>query len=178
MHKKSVRRSNKKSVPTYHDNKHPNPNFWNPYNLTGKDPNNDIWEGRKPHCIDPETGYSEYRTWFGVARYSPEGKVVVADVSLNYKVTIYIVGDTLRIIDIRHDGDPKAYGYSAAGGQLKDIWPSTYPLEDERIDRMLRLKNIDCPIWEPICRRAREIWMEEIENRDVLRRYVPEEMDK
>lgn len=173
MPKKNV----KKSVPTYKDNQHPNPDFWNPYNLTGKDPNNDIWEGRKPHTVEP-TGYTEYKTWFGGARFSPEGNVVYADVSLNYKVTIYIVGDTLRIIDIRHDGDPRAYGYSAAEGQMKDIWPSTLQLEDERIDRMLRLKNIDCPIWEPICRRAREIWMEEIAKRDRLRRYEPEGIDK
>lgn len=99
------------------------------------------------------------------------GDVVHADVSLNYKVTIYIVGDTLRIIDIRHDGDPKAYGYCACEGHVNDIWPSVYQLEDERIDKMLRLKNIDCPIWEPICKRAREIWMEEIAGRDRLRRY-------
>lgn len=169
---------NKKVVVTYKDNQHPNPNFWNPYNLTGKDPNNDIWEGRKPHHIIPETGYVEYQTWFGSARFSPEGKCVVADVKFNHKVTVYIVGDRLTIIDIRHDGDPKAYGYAAENGEVKSIWPAVIPLEDERIDKMLRLKNIDCPIWEPICRRAREIWMEEIAGRDRLRRYAPEEMDK
>lgn len=172
-----MRKNSVNKAVTYHDNQHPNPNFMNPYNLFGKDPDNDIWEGRKPHHIE-ETGYYEYRTWFGGARFSPDGRVVVADVSLNYKVTIYIVGDTLRIIDIRHDGDPRAYGYAAAGGQVKDIWPSTFQLEDERIDKMLRLENIDCPIWKPICKRAREIWMEEIANRDRLRRYVPEEIDK
>jgi len=168
----------KRTVVTYKDNQHPDPNFWNPYNLTGKDPNNDIWEGRKPHHIIPETGYVEYQTWFGSARFSPEGKCAVADVSFNHKVTVYIVGDRLTIIDIRHDGDPKAYGYAAENGEVKSIWPAVIPLEDERIDKMLRLKNIDCPIWEPICRRAREIWMEEIGNRDRLRRYEPEGIDK
>lgn len=169
---------NKKTVVTYHDNKHPNPDFMNPYNLTGKDPNNDIWEGRKPHHIIKETGYSEYQTWFGMARISPEGKVVVADAKLSRKVTVYIVGDRLTIIDIRHDGDPRAYGYAAENGEVKSIWPAVIPLEDERIDKMLRLKNIDCPVWDKICRRAREIWMEEIEYRDRLKRYVPEEIDK
>ena len=168
----------KKVVVTYHDNQHPNPDFWNPYNLTGKVPNNDIGEGRKPHHIIKETGYSEYRTWFGMARISPEGKVVVADAKLSRKVTVYIVGDRLTIIDIRHDGDPRAYGYATENGEVKSIWPAVIPLEDERIDRMLRLKNIDSPIWEPICRRAREIWMEEIENRDRLRRYEPEGIDE
>ena len=168
----------KKTVATYMDNKYPNPNFWNPYNLTGKDPNNDIWEGRKPHHIIEVTGAVEYQTWFGMARFSKDGEVLIADVSFNHKVTVYIVGDRLTIIDIRHDGDPKAYGYAAENGELKSIWPAVIPLEDERIDKMLRLKNIDCPIWEPICRRAREIWMEEISMRDRLRRYVPEEMDK
>lgn len=168
----------KKVVVTYHDNQHPNPNFWNPYDLTGKDPNNDIWEGRKPHHIIKETGCAEYQTWFGMARISPEGKVVVADAKLSRKVTIYIVGDRLTIIDIRHDGDPRAYGYTAENGELKSIWPAVIPLEDERIDKMLRLKNIDCPVWDKIYRRAREIWMEEIECRDRLRRYEPEEIDK
>lgn len=173
-----AKKQNKKIVPTYKDNQHPNPDFMNPYYLTGKDPNNDIWEGRKPHHIIEETGYAEYQTWFGSARFSPEGKCVVAHVSLNRKVTIHIVGDRLTIIDIRHDGDPKAYGYAAENGEIKSIWPAVIPLEDERIDKMLRLKNIDCPIWEPICRRAREIWMEEIDGRDRLRQYVPEEIDK
>ena len=173
-----AKKKEKKHIPAYKDNQHPNPNYMNPYNLTGKDPNNDIWEGRKPHHIIPETGYAEYQTWFGSARISPEGKVVVADVKFNYKVTVYIVGDRLTIIDIRHDGDPRAYGYAAENGEVKSIWPEVIPLEDERIDKMLRLKNIDCPIWEPICRRAREIWMEEIANRDRLRRYEPEERDK
>ena len=168
----------KKVVATYHDNQHCNPNFMNPYNLTGKDPKNDIWEGRKPHHIIKETGYAEYQTWFGMARISPEGKVVVADAKLNRKVTIYIVGDRLTIIDIRHDGDPRAYGYAAENGEVKSIWPAVIPLEDERIDKMLRLKNIDCPVWDKICRRAREIWMEEIDGRDRLKRYVPEEIDK
>lgn len=168
----------KKTAPTYHDNQHPNPDFMNPYNLTGKDPNNDMWEGRKPHHIIPETGCAEYQTWFGSALIWPDGRIAHASVSFNRKVTIYIVGDTLRIIDIRHDGGPRAYGYSAENGEVKSIWPAVIPLEDERIDRMLRLKNIDCPIWEPICRRAREIWMEEIANRDRLRRYEPEEIDK
>ena len=169
---------NKKVVVTYHDNKHPNPDFWNPYNLTGKDPNNDIWEGRKPHHIIKETGYAEYQTWFGMARISPEGKVVVADAKLSRKVTVYIVGDRLTIIDIRHDGDPRAYGYAAENGEVKSIWPAVIPLEDERIDKMLRLKNIDCTVWDKICRRAREIWMEEIGRRDRLKRYMPEEIDK
>ena len=169
---------NKKTVVTYHDNQHCNPNFMNPYNLTGKDQNNDIWEGRKPHHIIKETGYAEYQTWFGMARISPEGKVVVADAKLSRKVTVYIVGDRLTIIDIRHDGDPRAYGYAAENGEVKSIWPAVIPLEDERIDKMLRLKNIDCPVWDKICRRAREIWMEEIECRDKLKRYVPEEIDK
>ena len=168
----------KKVVVTYHDNQHCNPSFMNPYNLTGKDPNNDIWEGRKPHHIIKETGYAEYQTWFGMARISPEGKVVVADAKLSRKVTIYIVGDRLTIIDIRHDGDPRAYGYAAENGEVKSIWPAVIPLEDERIDKMLRLKNIDCPVWDKICRRAREIWMKEIECRDRLKRYVPEEIDK
>ena len=168
----------KKVVVTYRDNQHPNPDFMNPYNLTGKDPNNDIWEGRKPHHIIEETGCAEYRTWFGSALIWPDGRIAHADVSFNHKVTIYIVGDKLTIIDIRHDGDPKAYGYAAENGEVKSIWPAVIPLEDERIDRMLRLKNIDCPIWEPICRRAREIWMEEIASRDRLKRYIPEEIDK
>ena len=172
------KKKDKKSVVTYKDNKRPNPDFWNPYNLTGKDPNNDIWEGRKPHHIIEETGCAEYQTWFGMARINPEGKVVVADAKLSRKVTVYIVGDRLTIIDIRHDGDPKAYGYSAENGEAKSIWPAVMYLEDERIDKMLGLKNIDCPIWEPICRRAREIWIEEIECRDRLKRYEPEGIDK
>ena len=162
----------KKIVVTYHDNQHPHyDTFSNPY----FDPDNDIWEGRKPHHIILETGYAEYRTWFGGAILSPDGEVVVADVSFNHKVTVYIANDNLRIVDIRHDGDPGAYGYSTTNGERQNIWPATFDLEDERIDRMLRLKNIDSPLWEPICKRAREMWLKEIETRDVLRRYYPEE---
>ena len=168
----------KKVVVTYHDNQHPNPNFWNPYNLTGKDPNNDIWEGRKPHHIEPDTGQKVYEVWFGSATFSKDDVLDYADVRFNYKVHLYIIGNRLSIIDIRHDGFTDSWGYCAKDGERQSIWPSNYELEDERIDKMLRLKNIDCPIWEPICRRAREIWMEEIEGRDRLRKYVPEEIDK
>jgi hypothetical protein len=164
----------KSRISNYDDNRRPHPDFFNPYNITGKDPNNDIWEGRKPHHIIFETGYAEYRTWFGMARISPEGIVVVADAKLSRKVTVYIVGDRLTIIDIRHDGDPRAYGYAAENGEVKSIWPEVIPLEDERIDKMLRLKNIDSPIWEQICKRAREIWLEENDNRHILRKYIPE----
>jgi len=156
---------------TYKDNLRPNyDTFFNPYN----DPGNDIWEGRKPHHIEAETGYPEYQTWFGSVRLNPEGKVIIADVRLNHKVSIFICGDLLHIIDIRYAGDPRAWGYQARNGQREEIWPASEPLEDECIDKMLDPSNIDCEVWKWVCARARGIWLEEINHRDPLRRYYPE----
>jgi hypothetical protein len=39
---------------------------------------------------------------------------------------------------------------------------------------MLDPSNIDCEVWKWVCARAREIWLEEINHRDPLRRYYPE----
>lgn len=158
---------------TYHDNLLPNYEVApNPY--AAKDPDNDIWEGRKPHHVEAQTGYPEYQVWFGFARFNPEGDVVIADFKLNYKVSVFICGDRLQIIDIRYSGDTRAWGYCTRNGRREDAWPANMPLEDERIDRMLQPGNIDSPIWEKVCRRAREMWLEEIANRIPVHRYYPE----
>lgn len=164
-------RSKKKCTVTYYDNQHPHYDAMpNPY----RDENNDIWEGRKPHHIDPDTGCAVYRTWCVAAKISPEGNVVYADASLNHKVNVFIVGDSLRIYDIRYAGDTRTWGYAICGGKRDCIWPASDELEDERIDSMLRIVNIDNPVWAKVCRRAREMWLEEIASRDPLHRYEPE----
>lgn len=122
-------------------------------------------------------GCAEYRFWCGEANISENGRIHYASVSLNYKVGLYIIGDRLTIYDIRYDGKPVSWGYSAENGEIKDIWPHKFQLEDERIDAMLREKNISCPVWPRICRRAKEIWLEEISNRPKLKQYTPEYND-
>lgn len=169
-----VARARKKCTVTYYDNLHPRYDVMaNPY----RDENNDIWEGRKPHHIDPDTGCAEYRTWCVAARINPDGDVVYADASLNHKVNVFIVGDTLRIHDIRFSGDTRMWGYVIRGGKRISIWPASDELEDERIDSMLRAANVDNPVWVKVCKRAREMWLQEIVGRDPLRRYTPEYND-
>lgn len=159
---------------TYYDNMYPHydkcPDFY-------YDGTHDVWEGRRPHNIDATTGYAEYRTWFGDAVISVEGNIVSADVSLNRKVHVYIIGNRLKIYDIRNDGICDSWGYAIAGSERCSIWPSNHELEDERIDSMLREKNIDCPIWVKVCKRAREMWLSEIAGRDPLYRYTPDYND-
>ena len=166
-------KAKRKCTVTYYDNQHPHYDVMaNPY----RDPNNDIWEGRRPHSVD-SAGYAEYITWCVAARISPDGDVVYADASLNRKVGIFIVGNILRIHDIRYAGDTRMWGYAIRGGKRISTWPASDDLEDERIDSMLRTVNVDNPVWAKVCRRARAMWLEEISNRDPLRRYTPEYND-
>lgn len=157
---------------TYYDNMNPRYDVMpNPY----RDDNNDIWEGRKPHHI--ENGRKEYITWCGSATLNKNNEVIMADFNLSRKVQVWIFGNMLRIHDIRYDGDTRMWGYAIRDGKHVDTWPASDKLEDARIDSMLRMKNINNPIWKIVCRRAREMWLDEISKRDRLYRYEPEYND-
>lgn len=155
---------------TYYDFMRPNydrcPDFY-------FDGTHDIWEGRKPHHIN-SLGCAEYRVWFGDARFYPDGRIAVASVNLSPNVNVFIIDENrLKIYDIRYSGKSVSFAYHIKDGKRLELGHSELALEDERIDSMLREKNIDCPVWVKVCRCAKRLWLEEIASREHRYQYIP-----
>lgn len=127
----------------------------NPYNIWGGDPNNDIWEGRKPHHLS-STGTERYEVWFGAAEIDTKGNVVYANVTLNFEVSVFVLGDYLSILDNR--GPVGVWQYTNTGKDRLPATPRLQYLSADRIEQILRPDHIDHWIWHKTCSRALELY--------------------
>lgn len=107
-----------------------------------------------------EGGFCDrWSTQFGGGE-SYKGRLIHANFSLNQKITVYIVGSTLWIVDIRHSGKSDVWEYTSDPDKIRtnNIHPSRiHPLEPERIEKILNT-NIDCVFWRMVQSRAKEIY--------------------
>ncbi len=93
--------------------------------------------------------------WGGGETFNNE--IEFFDFSLNQKVTIYIVGSTLRIVDIRYSGKSDVWDW-CNDGSMKHCGLTRHDLEPERIEKYLNTKIPNCKIWDIVQKRAWELY--------------------
>lgn len=87
-------------------------------------------------------------------------EILNADFSLNAKVTVYIIGDILYILDLRRTGRTDIWEYSNSNYKYpKGLISESHrhQLEPERIEKILNTE-IDCKLWRMVQKRARELY--------------------
>lgn len=95
------------------------------------------------------------------------GEILNASFSLNHKITIYIVGKHLWIMDIRYAGKPDFWEYTNIEGMGFPGSPccnerSRHSLEPEKIEQILNTKIENCKFWDMVQARAKELYAQGI----------------
>lgn len=128
------------------------------YGTTGLTPemyHGNIPAGKGMQNIDGEF-YDRWVTQWGGGQTSGD-EIVFFDFSLNQKVTIYIVGSTLWIVDIRYSGKPDVWDW-CNDGTMQHHSAFRHELEQERIKKYLNTKIPNCKIWDMVQKRAWELY--------------------
>lgn len=85
-----------------------------------------------------------------------------AEFSINYKITIYIVGSSLWIVDIRYAGKPDFWEYFNSDLKMPGSpccsESSRHTLEPDKIEKILNTKIENCKFWDMVQKRAKELY--------------------
>lgn len=121
----------------------------------------DMYEGNQPSRKGHQLtggGYADgWNCWYGGGETSGES-VLVASIYFNPKVSLFVCGDMLRIIDHRYSGNPATWVYDSRGDFVTDS-KRTFPLEVEKIEKILSAK-LPGRFWNLVQKRALEIYAE------------------
>lgn len=85
-----------------------------------------------------------------------DGSIFDAKFSINQKITIYIVGGSLNIIDIRYAGEPDTWEYSNT--EQRYFRSFAHELEKDKIEKILNTKIPNCKFWDLVQARAKELY--------------------
>lgn len=90
-----------------------------------------------------------------------KGELLFAEFSINHKICIYIVGDTVTICDNRYAGKTDEWIYcNHPQKMIYGCHPSKiHELESEKIEQILNSK-IDCKFWKIVRDRVRQLYLE------------------
>ena len=91
---------------------------------------------------------------------SYKGELINADFRINEKITIYIVGSILWIVDFRHAGKSDVWEYSSDPKTIHMNNISSkriHELEPDKIEKILNT-DIDCEFWKMVSNRAKTIY--------------------
>ena len=108
-------------------------------------------------------GYSDrWETKYGSGE-TYNGKILHFSLKIGYKISVFICGDSLYILDIRYSGKSDIWEYSNDG---KCIMPGgiclsdshRHDLETEAIEKILNTKVDNCKVWDMAMKRARELY--------------------
>lgn len=123
-----------------------------------------MYEGDHPAGSGHELtcgGYADrWECWYGCGETSGDS-VLIATVYINHKISVFICGDILQIIDIRFSGKPDVWGYDSRGNfdlpctRSKNI----HQLEREKIEKILAME-IPGRFWQMVRNRALQIYNE------------------
>ena len=88
-------------------------------------------------------------------------EIIHASFSLNHKVTIYIVGDKLWVVDIRYSGKSDFWehcvNHSGMPGYPCCREYSRHKMEPERLGEYLNAEIPNCKFWDIVQSRAKEL---------------------
>lgn len=125
----------------------------------------EMYEGDEPSgSWQMSTGKTMYRwrTRWGSGQSTDDG-IFEAKFQINSKVTIYIVGGHLNIIDIRYAGKPDTWEYSNT--EQRYFRSFAHELEPDKIEKILNTKIPNCKFWDLVQARAKELYQQDIEVR-------------
>ena len=125
----------------------------------------EMYEGDEPSgSWQMSTGKTMYRwrTRWGSGQSTDNG-IFEAKFQINSKVTIYIVGGHLNIIDIRYAGKPDTWEYSNT--EQRYFRSFAHELEPDKIEKILNTKIPNCKFWDLVQVRAKELYQQDIEVR-------------
>lgn len=90
-----------------------------------------------------------------------DGRIIHARFSLNAKVTIYIIGNALWVVDFRHSGKPDFWehcvNHAGMPGSPCTCESSRHKLEPERLEKYLHTVIPNCKFWDMVQKRALEL---------------------
>lgn len=91
--------------------------------------------------------------------------VSFASFSISRKITIYITGEHLWIVDIRYSGKPDFWEYTNIEGRGMPGPPccsekSRHKLEPENIEKILNTKIDNCKFWNIVQKKARKLYIQ------------------
>lgn len=87
-------------------------------------------------------------------------EILYANFSLNHKVSIFICGNTLHILDIRYSGKSDFWEYTNSP-DMKQITTNEcyrHQLEPEKIELILNTQIENCKFWDMVQSRAKELY--------------------
>jgi hypothetical protein len=125
----------------------------------------EMFEGNKPCGKGHELvdgGYADkWQCKYGGGE-TDKGNVLYAVFHINYKISIFIIGNHLRIADIRYSGKPDVYEYTNDGylqGSCLNN-KTVHKFEMEKVKDILNRKY-ECEFWKIVQKRAKELVGEE-----------------
>ena len=108
-------------------------------------------------------GYADrWTVWFGNGE-TARGNVLFASINQGRKISIFICGNVLHLLDIRYSGKTDFWEYSSDGGNVMPGAPccderSRHKLEPEKIEAILNAEASDSVFYKLVMARAREIY--------------------
>lgn len=121
----------------------------------------EMHEGNEPcGSWEMSVGKTMYKwvTKWGCGQSTDEG-IFEAKFQISQKITIYIVGDSLMIADIRYAGKPDVYEYSNNGNLHYPSESFLHKLEPDKIEKILNTKIPNCKFWDMVQARAKELYV-------------------
>ena len=91
---------------------------------------------------------------------SYNGELINGDYKINDKITVFIIGSALWIVDNRYSGKSDVWEYSSEPhsiGMTNIAQERIHALEPDKIETILN-KDFDCELWKMIQKRAKEIY--------------------
>jgi hypothetical protein len=125
----------------------------------------EMYEGNTPSCKGHERvngGFMDKWSCKYGGGESYQDIIDNAEFSINYKITIYIVGSSLWIVDIRYAGKTDFWEYfnndlKMPGGCCCSE-SSRHTLEPDKIEKILNTKIENCKFWDMVQKRAKELY--------------------
>lgn len=124
----------------------------------------EMWQGEVPAGNGHQHingGYCDrWVTKYGGGE-SYNGEIINADFRVNAKITIYIVGDSLWISDMRYAGKNDIWEYSNNGhlksptGLLNEC--HRHELEPDKIEKILNM-DFNCKFWDMVKTKAKQLY--------------------
>lgn len=107
----------------------------------------DMWNGNEPNYFDKGINgdIAHYSCRYGGGSIAPDGTILHAQISLDKLNTMYIVGDSIKLMHIPYDGIPHywywSYGYDGKYGFYEHGKTCLPKYPDEYIEKLLNKKR-------------------------------------
>jgi len=122
----------------------------------------DMYIGNEPcgHDVPMANGdYGDRWEFVHGSMHTYNGEVLDAQFSINKKITIYIIGDTLNVVDNRRSSTFDQWLYCNNDKTIYGtmIRSCRHPLEKDKLEQILNCEISNCKAWDIIQKRAKEL---------------------